>query len=178
MSSMHRPALGRTIGPSPVRAESRAVDHTQQVFERTVAPVIPILAVLVVVLLLTGGGTPPVDRLTGVTWHWTGTTGPDADVPTTPPGDAVYTVTFQTDRTFAAQADCNAVAGTYRRIPPGRVGPLTGLVVTLGPTTLAACGPGSASEAFIADLARSATYAVTDDGLTITLTDFSRMTFR
>jgi hypothetical protein len=148
------------------------------VFARTVAPVIPVLAVFVAIILLAGWGTPPADRLTGVTWQWAGTSRAGSEMPTTPPDPAAYTMTFETDRTFLAQADCNMVAGTYRRIPPGRVGPLTGLLIAPGPSTFVACGPGSLSASFVEDLAQAATYTVVDGILAIILADGASMTFR
>ena len=159
-------------------ARSNGADHTHRVFARTIAPVGPVLVVLVAIALLAGLGTPPIDRLTGVTWQWTGSTPADGSAASTPPDPAAYTVAFATDRTLRATADCNAAEGTYRRIPPGRVGPLTGLLITLGPATQVACEPGSLSGAFLEDLGQAATYAVADDVLTITLADRRSMTFR
>lgn len=147
-------------------------------FARAVAPIVPVLVVFVAIALLAALGVPTVDRLTGVTWQWTSTALADGSAAATPLDSAAYTVTFATDRTFRSTADCNAVAGTYRRIPPGRVGPLTGLRISPGPTTLVACEPGSLSEAFLEDLERAATYAVTDDVLTIRLADGASMAFR
>ncbi len=94
------------------------------------------------------------------------------------PDPARYTVTFGTGRRFAATADCNDVAGGWRRQPPGRPGPLFVLQLTPDATTLAACGPDSLSQAFVDDLAAAASYGVTDGVLTITLADGGLMTFR
>ena len=47
-----------------------------------------------------------------------------------------YTITFNTDGTFNAEADCNAVAGTYKTSG-------SNLTITLGPSTLVACPEGS-----------------------------------
>jgi hypothetical protein len=143
---------------------------------RNIAPVLIVTAVLFTLARL-AGATPSVDRFTGVEWQWAGTTRPDGSA-STPPDPAAYTITFGSDRTYSAQADCNAVAGTYRRVPPGRMGPLTRLQMAPGPATLAACDPGSLSDTFIADLRRAALYVISDDMLRITLADGGSMTFR
>jgi len=144
---------------------------------RALVPVLAALAVVVVAILLLGG-PPSGDGLTAITWQWTATTTREAAAPSTVPDSSGYTIEFRPDRTFRANADCYAVSGRYRRIPPGRMGPLTGLTITPGPNSLVACGAGSLSEAYVKDLERATSYRIADGQLTITLADGGTMTFR
>ena len=89
-----------------------------------------------------------------------------------PPADqSKYTVIFNKDGTFNAVADCNIVAGTYKTSGSDR------LTMTLGPSTLAYCGPGSFGDLFAHALSRAASYAIAEGTLTITLNDGGTLTF-
>ena len=81
-----------------------------------------------------------------------------------------YTITFNTDGTFNAKADCNAVAGTYKTSG-------SNLTITLGPSTLVACPDGSFGDLFAHALGNAASYAIANDQLTITLKDGGTLTF-
>ncbi len=81
-----------------------------------------------------------------------------------------YTITFNTDGTFNAKADCNAVAGTYKTSG-------SNLTITLGPSTLVACPDGSLGDLFAHALGEAASYAIANDQLTITLKDGGTLTF-
>ena len=77
--------------------------------------------------------------LTGRTWQLASITGktPAFQGVIPPAEQSLYTIAFATDGTFAARADCNAMAGTYttdRR---------DGMTITPGPSTLVACPDGS-----------------------------------
>jgi heat shock protein HslJ len=93
----------------------------------------------------------PAGQLTGVTWQWTASTGAGSTSPTVVPDPSRYTIRFETDGTIEARADCN---------------------------TMVACGAGSLSDAYVADLAMSAHYRIVDGRLGITLADGSSMSFR
>ena len=54
---------------------------------------------------------------------------------------ADYTITFHADGSFQAQADCNAVSGTYSTADP--TADSGDLSIFLGPSTLVACPEGS-----------------------------------
>lgn len=91
--------------------------------------VLAIAATLLVAACNNGGG------LTGKTWQLTAITEqvpafqgvvPEAD-------QSRYTITFNTDGTYNAKADCNALNGTYETTGTG------GLTIELGPMTMVAC---------------------------------------
>jgi heat shock protein HslJ len=84
-------------------------------------------------------------------------------VPATNP--PLYTIEFKSDGTFAAKADCNQIAGTYTTDPSG------GLTLTIGPSTIVACGPESRGDLYVFALSESKSYVATTTGLTITLAD-------
>ena len=73
-----------------------------------------------------------------------------------------YTITFNTDGTFSAKADCNQLAGAYTTSG-------SSITITPGPMTLAACPDDSFSDAYVAALGQVATYAVGNSVLTLTL---------
>ena len=83
-----------------------------------------------------------------------------------------YTITFATAGTFAAQADCNQIAGTWTA---GASGSLT---LQLGPSTIVECPDGSLGDLYIIALGNAASYAVTSGQLTITLDDGGTLAYR
>jgi heat shock protein HslJ len=126
-----------------------------------------IAAVLVVGACNSGGG------LTGKTWQLTAITEqvpafqgvvPEAD-------QSRYTITFNTDGTYNAQADCNALNGTYTTTGTG------GMTIVLGPMTMAACPEDSMSNQFVAALGNAESYAIADGQLSITDTTGGTLQF-
>ncbi len=85
---------------------------------------------------------------------------------------ANYTLTFNDDETFDAQADCNQVSGTYTIVDESV------LTMTLGPSTLAACGEGSLGEEYVQLLSDVKTYSIAEDQMTLTLEDSSELLFQ
>ena len=127
------------------------------------------------------GATPapsPVTGLIGKAWQLTAITEkvpafqgviPDAQ-------QANYTIEFKTDGTFSAKADCNTLSGTFTTADPTTA---TGdLTLVLGPATLAACADGSYSDLYIVALSNTASYAIANSQLTITLKDQGTLTFK
>jgi heat shock protein HslJ len=115
-------------------------------------------AVLLVAACNSGGG------LTGKTWQLTAVT---EVVPAfqgvVPEGDqSRYTITFNTDGTYNAVADCNNLSGSYTTTGTG------GLTIELGPMTMVACPEGSMADMYVAALANAESYAIADNQLTIT----------
>jgi heat shock protein HslJ len=121
--------------------------------------------------------SPPAgSSLTGQPWALSAVTGKtpafQGVVPAYQQPD--YTITFNTDGTYSGTAACNQIAGTYKTSG-------NSLTITAGPSTLAFCpqvgGDSDFGTIFAHSLTEAATYAVTNDTLTITLTDGGTMTF-
>jgi heat shock protein HslJ len=75
---------------------------------------------------------------------------------------ANYTVQFNPDGQVAIQADCNQVSGSYTAEG-------SALSITLGPSTLAACGPQSLGDQFLAQLGGAAIYFFQEGSLFVDL---------
>jgi len=127
---------------------------------------------------LAPGASPPAELL-GKRWKLTGITEttpafqgvvPEAD-------QSTYTIEFQADGTFNAKADCNQVGGTYEvHRGDGRTDiglePGGGSISILpGPSTLAACPPGSMGDLYVVGLGKASSYAIEGGQLTLTLAD-------
>jgi heat shock protein HslJ len=95
----------------------------------------------------------PVAQLgiTNVEWQWTAADDPSA-----------YTITFLDDGRFQVRADCNLSSGGY--VIEG-----TTINLSSGPTTLAACPPGSLFDQFLGDLSRVTSYTLDANGLVLSL---------
>jgi len=117
--------------------------------------------------LLSGCASEEGGQLTGTTWHLITITTVDpnfagiVDVA----DRAKYTITFNEDGTFEAQADCNHVSGTYT-IQGQAI-----LTIVPGPSTLAICPEPTLGDKYVAALATSSSYTTTADQMTITLDD-------
>lgn len=105
----------------------------------------------------------PMDEptLTGTVWQLQQIQYND-DTLVVPDNPANYTVEFLEDGQLSAQSDCNRVLGEYT----GEDGILE---ITLGPSTLAACGPGSIETEFNQALSNAALYFFQADDLFIDL---------
>ena len=117
----------------------------------------PILAIpiLVMVLLLAAGCFPPAvppaptaaapaaeaTTITGIVWEWTTVRNKSTQQVETVPTPENYTITFNTDGTLTGKADCNTFNGTYSQ--------QNGLTITLGATTMMACGEGSWDQKYL-----------------------------
>ena len=134
---------------------------------RLAVPLVIAAMLLVAGCDLIGGGS---GGLTGKTWQWTASTTTAPASQSVVPDPENYTLEFMDDGTFAAKADCNQVAGTYSN-PGGGA-----LTITPGPSTLVACPEGSAGDIYVAGLAATTAYAITDGQLVLTTTD-GTMTF-
>jgi heat shock protein HslJ len=83
-----------------------------------------------------------------------------------------YTIAFQTDGTFSAKADCNTVSGTYVAGADGS------LALTPGPTSIVACPEGSLSDLYIVASGKTASSAIANGQLTITLVDGGTLVYK
>jgi heat shock protein HslJ len=97
--------------------------------------------------------------LTSGTWQWTGTSDPLGI--TTVDNPSSYTVAFSPDGSAVIGADCNTVLATYTANDAGA------LTITLGPSTLAACGPDSRDAEFLQSLAAVVGYFGEGDTLAL-----------
>lgn len=83
----------------------------------------------------------PDPDLIDKTWAWEARDPNGSDTATLDvPNPENYTLTFNEDGTFSAQVDCNNAAGSYATTPPDAI------AMQPGPTTLAACPPGSLAD--------------------------------
>ena len=110
--------------------------------------------------------------LTGKAWQWTSwtTVTPQSQSDVADPSS--YTIEFKSDGTFQAKADCNGVTGTYTSTASG------GLKIDPDPSTLAACGADSVSEAFAEKLGLAIGYTFFRSEMTINLQDLGTMQFK
>ena len=107
---------------------------------------------------------PPTEDLTMLRahpWQWVSFTDPTAAIAIANP--ASYRVSFNPDASLAITADCNNVVGFYQ----GESG--DSLSISIGPATLAECGPCSRGDQFVRLLGGAAKYSFRDDKLYIDL---------
>src|SRR5712691_5343365 len=134
-----------------------------------------LLPTLLATLSLAACGGAASQALTGRAWALTAVTGKtpafQGVVPAYQQPD--YTITFNTGGTYSGTAACNQIAGTHKTSG-------NSLTITAGASPLAFC-PRSPDidfgSIFAHSLTQAATYSVTNDTLTITLTDGGTMTF-
>ena len=131
---------------------------------------IGILTLAVGGLLLVGCQSSGGSGLTGKTWQWTGSTTKVPASQSVVPDPENYTISFNTDGTFAAKADCNQVSGEYTSSG-------SDLTITPGPTTLMACPEGSLDGLFLEGLGTAATFTISGTDLTITDANEGTMQF-
>lgn len=129
-----------------------------------------VAAVLAVSILLAGCASG--SSLTGKAWQWQAWSTVTPNETTDVPDPAAYTVEFRDDGTFQAKADCNTVSGTYITSAS------QALKITLGPSTLAECGPDSLSSTFVEKLGLATAYTFFRSEMTINLQDLGTMTFK
>jgi heat shock protein HslJ len=100
-------------------------------------------------------------ELVGSTWLWDQTL-MNNDETFIPDNPSNYSVQFQPDGTVSIQADCNQVGGTYT---------VDGSSITIqtGPTTMAACPPGSLGDQFVAQLSQGVIYFFQGENLFLDL---------
>jgi heat shock protein HslJ len=88
-------------------------------------------------------------ELTNTLWKWVRFASPVEVIDIADPDK--YTVVFQPDGKVNITADCNKVAGTYKTVG-------SRIQIQLGPSTMAACPPGSKADQFLAGLSAAALY--------------------
>ena len=137
---------------------------------RSIAVVL--LLALAVVSTACAAAAPGSD-LTGKTWLLTAVTEQvpafQGVVPAEEQGQ--YTIAFNTDGTFNAQADCNQVSGDYAVADGNK------LTITPGASTLMLCPAGEFGLLFVNALADAASYKISDQSLQITKADGGTLDF-
>ncbi len=144
-------------------------------------PVVPSSAQSSAVASAKPGYSPPAD-LVGKVWKLTAITELTPAFQGVVPAaeQANYTIEFQADWTFAAKADCNQVAGTYEVRSGGGGPPEAGggsISILPGPSTLAACPPGSMGDLYVVGLGNLSSYRLEGGQLTLTLRDLGKLVF-
>lgn len=109
--------------------------------------------------------------LTDRGWVWTETVSIDGST-VTPNGEKQFIVTFTPDGRVSAQTDCNTFMGDYT------ISGTDMITINANASTLMACmGDDIQQDEFIESLSRASTFTLTDNGLTLGLTDSSTMNF-
>lgn len=131
-----------------------------------------VLAVVAIVVSACAAAAPGSD-LTGKTWLLTAVTEQVPAFQGVVPADQQgrYTITFATDGTFQAQADCNQVNGSWT-VASGNA-----ITIELGASTLAFCPEGDLGVLFTSALATAETYAISGSDLTLTREDGATLQF-
>jgi heat shock protein HslJ/uncharacterized protein YgiM (DUF1202 family) len=103
-------------------------------------------------------------ELFSATWQWIGLRETMPAAQSMIPDAQNYTLTFNEDGTVSIKADCNVAMGSYE---------LSGdqLSISLGPTTLAECGPDSSYSQFLNLLEQASGAGIGYGNLVITLAD-------
>jgi heat shock protein HslJ len=122
-------------------------------------------------VLLLGCASTPGSTLTGYTWKWTASTTVSPVSQSVVPDPQNYMIEFKPNQTFTAKADCNQVSGTWTSTEGN------GIDITLGPSTMAACGPNSLADTFVAGLDKASAYVLENSALTLTQLETGTMTF-
>jgi heat shock protein HslJ len=132
-----------------------------------------LVAALTLGALLGGCAASPGTSLTNYAWQWTGSTTVSPASQSVVPDPQNYTIEFKPNQTFNAKADCNQVSGTWTSTEGN------GIDITVGPSTMAACGPDSLSDLFVADLGKASAYVLSENRtLTLTLSQEGTMSFK
>ena len=83
----------------------------------------------------------PSNTITDIVWQWTSVTTKPTGETTTVADPQNYTITFRDDGTLSGKADCNNFTGTYSQEG--------GFTITLGASTMAACGESSLDQQYL-----------------------------
>ena len=83
----------------------------------------------------------PANSIQNIIWEWTNMTDQSTSNTTTVPNPQDYTITFRADGTLNGKADCNPFTGVYAQE--------AGFSITIGASTLAACGDASLDQQYL-----------------------------
>ncbi len=148
------PQASATQAPAPTTAAPAVAATPPAAPTPTLAPTEAPSTEAPPTLTVTATNAPMPDsvlKLAGATWQWTRSTDSSGkQTKVAAPGK--YTLQFfPADGKVAVKADCNNAAGSF-------TADAQNISISLGPTTLAACPPGSLSDQFIKELGEVQTY--------------------
>lgn len=83
----------------------------------------------------------PSNTITNIVWQWQSVTDRPTGETTTVPNPQDYTITFREDGSLSGKADCNSFTGAYSQE--------NGFEITLGASTMAACGDDSMDQQYL-----------------------------
>jgi len=110
--------------------------------------------------------------ITGTVWQWTAMQETVPASQSVVPDPQNYTITFNTDGTAAIKADCNNVTANYTMSG-------SNLTITLGASTLMACGDTSQDTVYLASLSKVSSYALANGDLQLKFAnDGGKMDFK
>jgi heat shock protein HslJ len=128
-----------------------------------------VVLALMLVACGTGSTTP---SLTGINWQWTAMQETVPASQSVVPDPQNYTISFNTDGTAAIKADCNNVTANYTMSG-------SSLTITLGASTLMACGDNSQDTVYLASLSKVSSYAIENGQLQLKFAnDGGKMDFK
>ena len=111
------------------------------------------LACAGLLILAACGTSSSSSSVIGIVWQWSAMQETAPASQSVVPDPQNYTITFNEDGTAAIKADCNQVTATYKIDG-------SNLTITLGASTLMACGDASQDTIYLASLSKVSSYAV------------------
>ena len=108
---------------------------------RTKDGALAVQATVAVPIISTQAAPTSGSSIQDIVWQWVSVTNQTTGETTTVPDPENYTITFNPDGTLEGKADCNNFSGTYTQD--------NGLVITLGPSTMAYCGDASLDQQYL-----------------------------
>ena len=111
------------------------------------------LACAGLLILAACGTSSSSSSVIGIVWQWSAMQETAPASQSVVPDPQNYTITFNEDGTAAIKADCNQVTATYKIDG-------SNLTITLGASTLMACGDASQDTIYLVSLSKVSSYAV------------------
>jgi len=110
--------------------------------------------------------TTSLDSILDISWQWIQLIETEPASQSVVPLPEDYTIVFRPDDSAEIKADCNQVLGTYTQQG-------SALILTLGPSTLAACGEDSLDQQYLAFLDQVNTFGMSSGQLQLVGESFS-----
>jgi heat shock protein HslJ/uncharacterized protein YraI len=110
--------------------------------------------------------TTSLESILDITWQWADMIETEPASQSVVPDPENYTVIFRADGTAEIKADCNQVHGTYTQQG-------SALIITLGPSTMAACGENSLDQQFLSSLDQVNTFGMQSGDLILAGENFT-----